>query len=399
MHKRLGLTLFAGLAIFISACSGGGATSAPASAASAAPSTEASVAPSSEAPASASAEASTEPSTAASTEPSAAASPSAETVTCTTKVKVGLVTDVGRVNDKGFNQSAFEGMKAAEAAAPTCFETDFVETQSQSDYPSNIAGFTDSGSNVVIGVGFLLGDALGDASKANADVKFISVDGLPGKGHDESWMTNGESLFFAEDQAGYMAGVLAASLSKSDHIGVVGGLVVVPPVERFVEGYIDGAKSVKPGIVVDFVYTTSFVDPPQGNSAAKQMIDKGADVIFAAGGLTGSGALEAACQADGVFAIGVDTDQYETLPSVQKCIVSSATKNVAGAVRDSLLRIAAGKFTPGFHTDDASTNGIGLAPFHDQEASVSAEVKTLLDTTFAGLADKSIVPKVNIDGK
>ncbi len=415
MHKRLGLTLFAGLAIFISACSGGGATSAPASAASAAPSTEASVAPSSEASAPASAEASTEPSTAASTEPSTAAStepstaastepstaasPSAETVTCTTKVKVGLVTDVGRVNDKGFNQSAFEGMKAAEAAAPTCFETDFVETQSQSDYPSNIAGFTDSGSNVVIGVGFLLGDALGDASKANADTKFISVDGLPGKGHDESWMTNGESLFFAEDQAGYMAGVLAASLSKSDHIGVVGGLVVVPPVERFVEGYIDGAKSVKPAIVVDFVYTTSFVDPPQGNSAAKQMIDKGADVIFAAGGLTGSGALEAACQATGVFAIGVDTDQYETLPSVQKCIVSSATKNVAGAVRDSLLRIAADKFTPGFHTDDASTNGIGLAPFHDQASSVSADVQKLLDTTFAGLADKSIVPKVNIDGK
>ena len=399
MHKRLGLTLLAGLAIFISACSGGGATSAPASAASAAPSTGSSVAPSSEASASASAEASTEPSTAASTEPSPAASPSAETVTCTTKVKVGLVTDVGRVNDKGFNQSAFEGMKAAEAAAPTCFETDFVETQSQSDYASNIAGFTDSGSNVVIGVGFLLGDALGDASKANADVKFISVDGLPGKGHDESWMTNGESLFFAEDQAGYMAGVLAASLTKSDHIGVVGGLVVVPPVERFVEGYIDGAKSVKPEIVVDFVYTTSFVDPPQGNSAAKQMIDKGADVIFAAGGLTGSGALEAACQADGVFAIGVDTDQYETLPSVQKCIVSSATKNVAGAVRDSLLRIAAEKFTPGFHTDDASTNGIGLAPFHDQEASVSADVKTLLDTTFAGLADKSIVPNVTVDGK
>ena len=399
MHKRLGLTLFAGLAIFISACSGGGATSAPASTASAAPSTGSSVAPSSEASAPASAEASTEPSTAASTEPSTAASPSAETVTCTTKVKVGLVTDVGRVNDKGFNQSAFEGMKAAEAAAPTCFETDFVETQSQSDYPSNIAGFTDSGSNVVIGVGFLLGDALGDASKANADIKFISVDGLPGKGHDESWMTNGESLFFAEDQAGYMAGVLAASLSKSDHIGVVGGLVVVPPVERFVEGYIDGAKSVKPAIVVDFVYTTSFVDPPQGNSAAKQMIDKGADVIFAAGGLTGSGALEAACQANGLFAIGVDTDQYETLPSVQKCIVSSATKNVAGAVRDSLLRIAADKFTPGFHTDDASTNGIGLAPFHDQASSVSADVQKLLDTTFAGLADKSIVPKVNIDGK
>jgi basic membrane protein A len=212
-------------------------------------------------------------------------------------------------------------------------------------------------------------------------------------------MTNGESLFFAEDQAGYMAGVLAASLSKSNHIGVVGGLVVVPPVERFVEGYIDGAKSVKADIKVDFVYTTSFTDPPQGSSAAKQMIDGGADIIFGAGGLTGNGALEAACQATDVLAIGVDTDQYETLPSVQKCIVSSATKNIVEAVKNSLLRIAQDAFTPGFHTDNAATNGIGLAPFHDQDANVPADVKTLLDTTFAGLADGSIVPAVTVDAK
>ncbi|HET7168916.1 MAG TPA: BMP family ABC transporter substrate-binding protein, partial [Candidatus Limnocylindrales bacterium] len=320
MQKRFGLTLFAGLAIFVGACTGGGATTAP--------SAPASVEPSASAPAS------TEPSE------SAAASPSTATVTCDTKIKVGLVTDVGRVNDKGFNQSAYEGMLAAAEAAPTCFDTEYVETTSQSDYAANIANFTDSGSNVVIGVGFLLGDALGDAAKANSDIKFISVDGAPNPGHDESWMTNGESLFFAEDQAGYMAGVLAASMTKSNHIGVVGGLVVVPPVERFVEGYIDGAKSVKSDITVDFVYTTSFTDPPQGSNAAKQMIDKGADVIFGAGGLTGNGALEAACQATGVYAIGVDTDQYETLPSVQKCILSSATKNIVGAVRDSLLRIA-----------------------------------------------------------
>ena len=377
MQKRFGLTLFAGLAIFVAACTSGGATTAPSAPASVAPSAPASV----------------EPSAPASVEPTA------EVITCDTKIKVGLVTDVGRVNDKGFNQSAYEGMLAAAEAAPTCFETDYVETTSQSDYATNIAGFTDSGSNVVIGVGFLLGDALGDAAKANPDIKFISVDGVPNKGHDESWMTNGESLFFAEDQAGYMAGVLAASMTKTNHVGVVGGLVVVPPVERFVEGYIDGAKSVKADITVDFVYTTSFVDPPQGSNAAKQMIDKGADVIFGAGGLTGNGALEAACQATGVYAIGVDTDQYETLPSVQKCILSSATKNIVGAVRDSLLRIAQDKFTPGFHTDNAATDGIGLAPFHDKEADVPADVVTLLETTKAGLADGSIVPKVTIDQK
>jgi basic membrane protein A len=309
------------------------------------------------------------------------------------------VTDVGRVNDKGFNQSAYEGMLAAAEAAPTCFETEYIETTSQSDYAANIAQFTDSGADVVIGVGFLLGDAIGDAAKANPEAKFISIDGAPAAGHDESWATNGESLFFAEDQAGYLAGVLAASVTKSNHIGVVGGLVVVPPVERFVEGYIDGAKSVNPDITVDFVYTTSFVDPPQGNNAAQQMIDAGADVIFGAGGLTGNGALEAACANDGVLAIGVDTDQYETLPSVQECIVSSATKNIVEAVKNSLLRIAQDQFTPGFHTDDASTNGIALAPFHDQDANVPAEVKTLLDTTFAGLADGSIVPNVTVDGK
>ena len=307
------------------------------------------------------------------------------------------MTDVGRVNDKGFNQSAYEGMLAAAEAAPTCFETDYIETTSQSDYAPNIAQFTDSGSNVVIGVGFLLGDALGDAAIANSDVKFISVDGVPAAGHDTSWMTNGESLFFAEDQAGYLAGVLAASMTKTDHIGVVGGLVVVPPVERFVEGYIDGAKSVKPDITADFVYTTSFVDPPQGSNAAQQMIEGGADVIFGAGGLTGNGALEAACQADNVLSIGVDTDQFETLPSVQSCILSSATKNIVEAVKNSLLRIAQDQFTPGFHTDDASTDGIGLAPFHNFESEVPADVKTLLETTFAGLADGSIKPNVTID--
>ena len=377
MHKRYGLTLFAGLAIFVAACSGGGATTAPSAEASVAPpSVEASVAPPSEAP-----------------------SAAPEGITCDAPISVGLVTDVGRVNDKGFNQSAYEGMEAAKAEAPTCFETEYIETTSQSDYAPNIAEFTDSGSNVVIGVGFLLGDALGDAAQANSDIKFISVDGVPNPGHDESWMTKGESLFFAEDEAGYLAGVLAASLSKSGHIGVVGGLVVVPPVERFVEGYINGAKSVNADIQADFVYTTSFVDPPQGSNAAQQMIDSGADVIFGAGGLTGNGALEAACQADGVLAIGVDTDQFETLPSVQSCIVSSATKNIVEAVKNSLLRIAQDGFTPGFHTDNAATNGIGLAPFHDMDADVSADVKALLDETFAGLADGSIKTNVVIDGK
>jgi basic membrane protein A len=147
------------------------------------------------------------------------------------------------------------------------------------------------------------------------------------------------------------------------------------------------------------VYTTSFVDPPQGNAAAKTMIDNGADVIFAAGGLTGNGALSAACEATDVYGIGVDTDQYETLPEVQSCLLSSATKNVKGAVHDSLLRIASDTWTAGFHTDNAETGGVGLADFHDKDADVPQAVKDLLATTFAGLADGSIVPDVVVDAK
>jgi basic membrane protein A len=373
MQKRAGLGLIAGLAIIVAAC-GGAATPSPTAAPTAAPTTEATAAP-----------------TAAPT-----ASPAA--ALCDTKLKVGLVTDVGRVNDKGFNQSAFEGMESAKALAPSCFETDYIETTSQSDYAKNIAEFADNGYDVIIGVGFLLGDAMGDAAKAYPNEKFISIDGAPGTGHDESWMTNGESLFYAEDQAGYLAGVLAASLTKSNTIGVVGGLLVVPPVERFVEGYINGAKATKSDITVKFTYTSSFTEPEQGKAAAQQMIDAGADIIFAAGGLTGNGALLAACDA-GKLAIGVDTDQFLTLPEAGPCLVSSATKDIVASLQGSLLRIALGKFTPGFTTNDASNLGIALAPFHDNADKVSVETVKLLADTFAGLADGSIKTMVVVDGK
>jgi basic membrane protein A len=375
--RSTGLTLFAGLAILVAAC-GGGAEATDAPPATDAPATQgpATDAPATDAP-----------------EPTDGAA-----ITCDTPLKVGLVTDVGRVNDKGFNQSAYEGMLAAAQEAPTCFETDYIETTSQSDYQGNIAEFTETGYDIIIGVGFLLGDNMGDAAKEHPDAKFISVDGAPNPGHDESWTTNGESLFFAEDQAGYLAGVLAASITETNTIGVVGGLLVVPPVERFVEGYINGAKATNPDIDVKFTYTSSFVEPEQGKAAAQQMIDEGADVIFAAGGLTGNGALLAACDA-GKLAIGVDTDQYETLPEAQSCLVSSATKNIVEALKNSLLRIAQGQFTPGFTTDDASTNGIGLAPFHDNADKVPADVQALLDQTFQGLADGTIQTNVVVDGQ
>jgi basic membrane protein A len=384
--RSIGLPLLAGLAIAVTACGPSGPT----------PSTTTRP------------QATSEPTNQASNEPGGSPGATETGLRCTTKLKVGLVTDVGRITDKGFNQSAYEGMQAAVSEAPTCFDPDTIETDTAADYARNIESFTDASFDIVIGAGPPLADDLGDAAAANPSAKFIALDGLPagcpaGSAadcviHDSTWTTNGESLFFAEDEAGYLAGVLAASMSKAAHLGVVGGPQGLARFERYVEGFINGARSVKADIGVDLAYATSTTDPPSGSAAAKPMIDSGADVIFAAAGQTGNGALSAACEATGVLAIGVGTDQVETIPELEKCLLSSATKNVKGAVHDSLIRIAAGQFKAGAHIDNAATGGTGLAPFHAFDAQVPQAVKDLLATTLAGLADGSIATGVTVDG-
>jgi basic membrane protein A len=192
--------------------------------------------------------------------------------------------------------------------------------------------------------------------------------------------------------------VLAALISHNHNVGVVGGLLLVPQVESSVEGFLHGATATLPGITVEFAYTSSFSDPRQGGAAATAMIAKGADVIFSTGSATGDGALLAACKA-GVTAIGSNTDQALSLPAAAPCLVSSAMKNVTGAVTGALLRLAGGSFTPGFHTDDAASGGILLAPGHELAGDIPAAIQDHLDATLRGLADGSLRPDVVINGK
>jgi basic membrane protein A len=308
------------------------------------------------------------------------------------------VAQPGSLTDNGSNQSAVAGLAAAADAAPSCFQTDGVATRTVDDATSDIKAYADSGYDVVIGVGQSLGDALGDVASTHSNTRFIGVDAAPGATHDSSWQSNGESLFFAEDQQGYLAGVLAALTSRDHNVGVVGGLLLVPQVESSVEGFLHGAATTLPGITVEFAYTTSFNNPAQGGAAARAMVAKGADVIFSTGGATGNGALLAACKA-GVIAIGSDTDQALSLPSAAPCLVSSAMKNVAGAVTGALIRLAGGSFTPGFHTDDAASGGIMMAPPHELAGDLSTTIQDHLDAALRGLADGSLRPDVVIDGK
>jgi len=237
---------------------------------------------------------------------------------------VGLVTDVGKIDDKSFNQSTWEGVKQAEKELGA--KVQYIETTDSKDYDKNIATFADAKYDVIVTVGFALSEATIAAAKKYPDIKFIGVDQF-----QSETIPNLAGLVFPEDQSGFLVGALAAMMTKTKKIGAVLGTDAVPPVWRFGEGYRAGAAYVDPTVEVTVVYHNdvgfdkTFTDPEWGKTTALSMIDKGVDIIFGAGGKTGNGALLGAAE-KGVYAIGVDTDQYYTVPEAQKVLLSSAMK-------------------------------------------------------------------------
>jgi basic membrane protein A len=298
---------------------------------------------------------------------------------------VRLVTDIGKVDDRTFNQYAYEGMVAAQECFG--FETSYIETVSEADYAKNISTALEGGPGIVITVGFLLATDTLAAAEGNPETDFIGIDQF-----QETFPDNYIGVLFNEDEGGYMAGVLAASLSESGVIGVVGGREDVPPVVKLVNGYEMGAKSVNPDIRVLKIYNESFTAPDKGASDAEQFIGEGADVIFGAGGKTGSGGVAAAA-AQGVWGIGVDQDEYFTTFNSGEApgsefLASSAVKRVDLGVFTQIVNVLSGEFAGGIFALTAENGGITYAPFHD--ADIPDDVAAKLEETRQGLADGSI---------
>ncbi|MDO5712593.1 MAG: BMP family ABC transporter substrate-binding protein [Micrococcales bacterium] len=304
---------------------------------------------------------------------------------------VGLVTDMGKVDDKSFNQSAWEGVQAA--AKETGAQTKYIETTDTKDYASNIKQFTDKKYDVVVTVGFLMAEPTVTAAGTAPDTKFIAVDQFQAKE-----VANVTGLSFPEDKAGYAAGYLAGLLSKSDKVGQVLGMQI-PPVEKYAKGFIAGAKASNPNASVATVYhpagDNAFSDPVWGANTAKQQLSQGIDVIFGAGGKTGNGALAEIAKAAGAgkttFCIGVDTDQWTTVPEARPCLVTSATKELSKGTADLIKQAKDGSIKGGNFVGE-----VGLAPFHDLDSAVPADVKTKVDGIVKGLADDSIKTGVTL---
>jgi len=325
-----------------------------------------------------------------------------------TAFKVGLVTDVGQLEDKSFNQAAYEGGQAAAESMSADF--DVIVTQNISDYKQNIQTFIDQGFNVIITVGFLMTTDTAIAAQENPDVYFIGVDqgicvdetGAPDAtftcaGDAATLLPNFQGIVFAEEQAGYLAGIVAASISQTGTIGAVGG-TNVPAVVAYNAGYVAGAQSVNPDIKTLYQETNpdpakGFNDPATGKAIAQQFIGQGADVLFQIAGLTGQGVLEAACDAN-IYGIGVDVDQVETLPNLSGCIVTSAEKKLKDTVQAVTESVAAGDFVAGTVSYNAGSTppAVGLAPYHELESLITPEIQAKLDEAMAAMASGELKP-------
>ena len=308
----------------------------------------------------------------------------------TKALKVGVVTDVGKVDDGSFNQSAWEGAQAgAKAVGGTA---DYIETQSTDDYASNIQQFVDKQYDVIVTVGFALGDATAAAAKKNPKIKFISVD----NGFDPP-IDNATGLVFEEDKAGFLVGILAADLSKSGTLAGVYGFQV-PAVVRYKQGFEAGAKyaadAAKKTVKVISTYypggiDKAFTDPEWGGTTAGQSIDQGADFVFAAAGKTGNGALAEVAKRTTkdkpLYCIGVDTDQWVTVPEAHPCLIASAVKLINPGLVALLKQAADGTIKGGTFVGD-----VGISDFHDFAKVVPADVQAAIKQAEADLASGKV---------
>jgi len=301
---------------------------------------------------------------------------------------IGLVTDVGLVDDKSFNQAAWTG--AQHGAELLGVPVSYIETQDSKDYADNIALYADQGCDVIVTVGFAMAEATAIAAVEYPDINFIGVDAFQGEAMD-----NVAGLVFNEDRAGFLAGALAASMSETGIVGQVLGTNLVPPVQAFGSGFDLGARYINPDIEILKTYhpgaiEVAFGDPEWGATTSRQAMDNGADVIFAAGGATGNGGLiEIASEAEAgsrVFCIGVDLDQWYSVPEAQPCLITSAEKHMVQGVSDLIVQAAAGEMPTG------NVYGtVGLAPYHDFDSQISDEIKATIEEIAAALNDGSMV--------
>lgn len=265
-------------------------------------------------------------------------------------IKVGMVTDVGGVNDGSFNQSAWEGLQ--KAGTELGIEVKYLESKTDADYSPNLEAFADEEYDLIISVGYMLASATKEAAEANPDQKYAIIDDS-----SNASLPNVTCLMFEQAQASYLAGLVAGMSTESNTVGFVLGMAS-ETMHQFGYGYVAGVLDANKDAKVLQFNANSFGDTAVGKSSATTMITNGADVIFHAAGGTGMGVIEG-CKENGVWAIGVDSDQSKLAP---ENILTSAMKRVDTAVFEAAKATQDGTLKNGVITYDLAVEGVDLAP-------------------------------------
>ena len=267
-------------------------------------------------------------------------------------LRVGMVTDVGGVNDQSFNQSAWEGLQKSKKEL--AIKISYQESKQDADYQSNLETLYDAGNDLIWGIGFKMADAVLKAAKQNPKQKYAIIDySFEGK-----TPPNVLGVMFKAEEGAFLAGYIAAKMSKSNTIGFIGGMSV-PIIHAFQYGFKAGAKQANKSIIILEQYSESFTDAAKGKAIANQMISKNADVVFHAAGAVGDGVIEAAKEKN-KMAVGVDRDQNYLAP---KNVITSSMKRVDNAIFQVVSDFKKGVFKGGTTQNFGLKDGaVDIAP-------------------------------------
>jgi len=310
----------------------------------------------------------------------------------TTDVKAAMVTDVGGLGDKSFNDLANEGLLMAEQELGV--EIKVLASNEIADYEPNIDQLASAGYDVIFTVGFLMTETTDVKAPEYPDIVFGGIDQA-----SEAPADNQAGLLFKENEGAYLAGVVAGMatidetiddrVNPENTIAFIGGMDI-PPVEKFEAGFIAGARSVNPDVEVISLYAGAFDDQAKGKELALTAIEQGADIVFAAAGQTGLGCITACAEQDALF-IGVDADQYETSEEARPLILTSAIKRVDQAVFQVVQQVVDGTFEGGQNIEfGLAEDGVGLAPYHEFEDKIPQEIKDAVEAAREAVLDGSV---------
>lgn len=306
------------------------------------------------------------------------------------------VTDTGGIDDNSFNQTAWKGVQDAEAQLG--IKGRFLESQAETDYEANINSLLGGDCDLIITVGFLLGDATKTAAEANPDQKFSIVDFA----YDPT-VPNILGQVYATDEAAFLAGYLAAGMTKTGVLGTFGG-INIPPVTIFMDGFYRGAAyyNAQKGTNVtvlgwnpdsrEGLFTNNFDSLDDGRAFAQNLYDEDADIVLPVAGPVGLGSAALADEvgADRLKIIGVDADLYATDPENGHVYLTSITKRMDATVLDVIRKAMDGSFEGGIVVGTLANGGVDMAPFHDMEDMVSDTLKQELETIRQGIIDGTI---------